>query len=381
LSFTSAQATELLTAFAARHPDAEAAVLSTCNRTEFLIAAPEDSGALGALLALVRMARPNAPIHRPDLPRYELLEDAAAHHLFRVAAGLDSAILGDLQILGQVRSAAKVAEATGTLGPILRQLFEQATKLGRHVRTHTAISRGAASVGSAIADIASRRLTAVSNPRIIVIGLGDTGKATARSLVKRGYRNLLLINRTQSRAQPLAAGLGVQVAPWEELSNELANAHCAVLATGASEPILGLDLLHAIAERRSDAELLIIDAGLPRNVAPGGPFQLIDIDDIRSCREAGLDQRRAAVPDVERMCAQRRRTWCEWRVLHPVETLLADLYSTLPGHIAWGTEELCGDEPDERVERIIRRTVRRALHGHVAELRRMYVDQILGDAR
>jgi len=203
LSFNRSQAAALLHDATAEMPGLEAVVLSTCNRTECYLAVPPDREAVANWLTYLRRVRPWAPILRSDCLCYELQDTAAARHLFGVACGLDSAILGDVQILSQVKASLQVAAESGTLGSTLQRVFSQAVHAGKRARRETPIGQGAASVGSVLAAMLAERFITQQvgdGIHILIIGAGEAARNIGQHIAKRQLGTVTFINRTDVQA-------------------------------------------------------------------------------------------------------------------------------------------------------------------------------------
>lgn len=365
LHFDREQALGFLQELAADRPDLEVLVVSTCNRSEFYLASRGGAEAVEALLAALRRARPDAPVLRADCPRYHLEGGEAARHLLRVACGADSQVLGDVQVLGQVREAGAVADEAGTLGPHLRRLLGHAVRAGKRAREETAIGRGAASLGSALASLLAGR----GRERILVLGAGDVARDIGRHLAKRGFGPLWFVNRTEARAVELAAECRGAAHPWSALDTLLREADVVIAATSAL--VLGRDALDAAAMARPDRALLVLDAGVPRNVEPGSRVPVLDLDAIRERQAEVVAARQAALPAVETIVAEEADRFARWIDAGATEDLIRSLF----GEAAVASREaaglLAGAEhvgPAE-VERLFMRSFKRLLHGHVRRLR------------
>lgn len=365
LHFDREQALGFLQELAADHPDMEVLVVSTCNRSEFYLASGDGTHAVEALLSGLRRVRPDAPVLRADCPRYRLEGQEAARHLMRVACGADSQVLGDVQVLGQVREAGAVAEEAGTLGSTLRRLVGHAVRAGKRAREETAIGRGAASLGSALAGILAGR----GRERILVLGAGDVARDIGRHLAKRGLGPLWFVNRTEARAAELAAECRGAAHPWAALDALLREADVVIAATSAL--VLGREALEAAAAARPDRSLLVVDAGVPRNIEPGSRVPVLDLDAIRERQAEVLAARQAALPAVEAIVADEVERFARWADGGATEDLIRSLF----GDAALASREaaglLAGAEhagPAE-VERVFLSSFKRLLHGHVRRLR------------
>jgi len=351
----------------------EAAVLSTCNRTEFYLASA-DEAAVERWLGYLRRLRPQAPILRADCHRYQLTGSEAFGHLVRVACGLDSAILGDGQILPQVRKAAAIAAQAGTLGIYLNQAFALAVRAGKRARAETRIGHGCPSLGSALAELIASHLRChrpERAARILVIGAGQIARDIGNNLAKRRLGELVFLNRTGERAVALAEHCGGQALAWSQLDSALDSADVIVAATSAPEPILRRERLDALVERRPLDPPLVVDGGVPRNIEAGSGLRIVDIDAIHEQREQVLAVRGAAVPAVEAMVELAVAAWAEWCGARPVEEAIASLYRQAPAFGREASEQLfaSGTPSPEQAEEVFLRMFRRVLHAPVRGLR------------
>ncbi|MGO9124059.1 MAG: glutamyl-tRNA reductase [Terriglobales bacterium] len=372
LSFQPAEAAALLHD-AAAVTGCEAAVLSTCNRTEFYLAAPGDA-AVEHWLAYLPRLRPHAPILRSECHRYQLTDKEALRHLVRVACGLDSAVLGDRQILSQVKEAAGIAAEAGTMGAYLNQAFAQAIRAGKQARAETGISHGAASLGSALAELVANHVVGHAReqvPRILVIGAGQIARDIGWNLAKRRLGELKFLNRSTEKATALAEHCGGQALAWSQLDEGLDAADVIVAATSAKEPILRRARLDALLERRPACPPLVVDAGVPRNTEAGSALGVVDIDAIREQRQRVLTVRRAAVPSVDAMVECEVASWVQWCEARPVEDAIGSLYrqAVVFGHEASRQLFASGTPSPKQAEEVFLRTFRRVLHGPVRRLR------------
>jgi glutamyl-tRNA reductase len=299
LAFTPAQTADALVAWRAAHPDVEAVLLSTCNRVELYAAA--DGPAAPVDVALV--ASYLADFHHvpPDELRGQLhtLEDQpVVGHLFRVAASLDSMVVGESQILSQVKQAYELAGQAGTAGPITHQLFQSALRVARRVASETSLHRHRVSVPSvAIADFASRVFERFDDKRVLVIGAGATAQETLQYLADVGARHVTVVNRDPDRAAALAARYDGRAAAWEELLDQLAEADLVVSTTGADQPIVSLDdYRRKVSRRRYERPLFVLDLAMPRDFQPAiadepGVY-LYAMDDLADACERNRAKRR-----------------------------------------------------------------------------------------
>lgn len=300
----------------------ELAMVSTCNRIELYGATAPTAEPADVVRALTRLAERwmggdaradeliEVATHRSGLP--------AAEHLVRVAAGLESMILGDNQILGQVRSAYRRASEAASVGPVLHRLFDTALRAGKRVQHETALVGGRSSVGAEAAQLTHRRLGSLGRRRCVVIGCGKTGVRAARQLVKLGAVDVVLINRTPQKAQELATDLWGRAAPFSALHRELAVADVGIVATSADVPPVRAASLKFCREmaQTTDRELLLIDLSMPRNIEPDvvglDGVSLVDLDTLAPPVHAAEAQRRAAVPAAEGIVREELADFAVW---------------------------------------------------------------------
>ncbi|HEV3225964.1 MAG TPA: glutamyl-tRNA reductase [Acidimicrobiales bacterium] len=281
----------------------EAVVLSTCNRIEVYAVAEKFHGGYDDVR--------NFFVDLSYLPPEEFAEhlyvhydEAAAAHLFGVAAGLDSAVLGESEILGQVRTAWERARDEGTTGFALNLLFRQALEVGKRVRTETGIGRGITSVAQAAVAMASDRLGSLEGRRVLLLGAGEMGEGMAASLTMAGVADVVVANRTWKTAKDLAARTSGRAVRLADVGAELVNADVLLTSTGASTIMLEHADLASAMGRRDDRPLLIVDIAMPRDVDPAAGaldgVTLLDMDDLRRFVAVGVKgrQREAAKAKV-----------------------------------------------------------------------------------
>jgi glutamyl-tRNA reductase len=315
----------------------EAVVLSTCNRTEIYLAAERYHGAVGDVRnSLVETTHTPPEAFADHLYAYH--DVAAVAHLFSVAAGLDSAVLGESEILGQVREAWEAATAEGAAGPGLHMLFRHALEVGKRARTETGIGRSMTSVSSAAVALAAERLGTLAGKRVLVLGAGEMAEGMVAALAAGGVAEVLVANRTPERAKALAervagAGHGTtsRAVPLFELPDALVEIDVLLTSTGATSVMLEHGEVELVAERRAGRELLIIDVAVPRDVDPSAAelpgVTLLDMDDLRAFAEVGLAERRreaAKARDIVDEEVARYREASTARQVAPVVTSLRE---------------------------------------------------------
>jgi glutamyl-tRNA reductase len=301
-----------------RHPAVgESAVLSTCNRTE-LVAIVADPAWGEAVLsqALVDHSR----IDQDELAeaRYVHGDRVAARHLFRVAAGLDSMVLGESEVQGQVRAARELAREAGTLGPFLDRTFAHALRAGRRVRAQTLVAAGAVSVSSVAVDLARVALGDLRDRRALLVGAGRAAEAAARALLGQGLAEVVVANRTPATASRLAARFGGRAADLDALADDIAAADVVISSTDAARTIVDASSVARALERGRERPLVLIDIAVPRDVDPRvgelPGVRLYDIDDLRRVADANLEGRRREAVRAEAIVAAEVRRFTGGRL-------------------------------------------------------------------
>ena len=283
----------------------EAVLLSTCNRIEVYAYAERFHGGYADIRELLARHSGLPPETVAD-ELYSHHDADAVQHLFSVAAGLDSVVVGEHEILGQVRDAWQAARDEGTVGAVLEPLFRRAVVAGKKVRATTGISHGIASLSHAAVALAKERLGTLAGRRVLVLGAGDVATGTLKSLANAGATDIAVANRTPERAEAAAASCGGRVVALDKVEPALVAADVVITTTGATDIVLEHSDIDEVMTRRGGAELLIVDVAVPRDVDPaarGLPgVTLLDMDDLgdfvrqgRAGREQEIDSVRAIV--------------------------------------------------------------------------------------
>ena len=295
---------------------AEGLLLATCNRVEVYGASETRISTLDIARCLDRrIGQPSlgygvagGHVSPESLPFYRYEDAQCARHLFRVACGIDSMVVGETEILGQAKKAYEAARAAGSAGRYLHRLFQRAFRVAKHVRTHTEITRGSVSVGSVAVDLAQKIFGDLGTCKVLVLGAGETSEKTARALVSRGVRDLRISNRSGERAENLAQLTAASVVPFETWSTECGEIDILIASTSSEAPLLSRAELEPLLRERIDRPLFIIDIAVPRNVdadvdALDGVY-LYDIDSLQSIAEQSLAMRREQIVAAEQIIAQ-----------------------------------------------------------------------------
>jgi glutamyl-tRNA reductase len=304
-----------LQALAERGSAREAVIVSTCNRAELYTACDDVALTRAELVTFVSEFQ-NVDPNDVAPHVYELTDLDAARHLFRVAAGLDSLVVGEPQILGQVKEAHTTAAETQTVGPVLNRLFHASFAVGKRVRTETGLGSGAVSVSYAAVSLAKKIFGDLEGRRVLVIGAGEMGKLTALHMKSQGVQHVTIVSRTMAHAARTAETIGGSAAPWDELDTVLAASDIVITATGATSPILTKAHLEAVMRPRRDRPLFVIDIALPRDVegAAGELEQvfLYNIDDLQATVRENLARRESEVARAEAIVGEEVEKFGAW---------------------------------------------------------------------
>ncbi len=295
LTFPAGAVPEVLAELRASEVVTEAVVLSTCNRIELYVHAERFHDGFRDVRAVLGRLSGVAP-DEFDPYLYVKYQNEAVRHLFEVTAGLDSVVVGEHEILGQVGRAWQLAQQEGASGPLLNLLFQRAIESGKKVRTDTDIGRSTASLGHAAVSLLRQRRDDLDGASVLVVGAGELGTDVAAALCRKHPVKPIVTNRTAVRAEELAERLEGRSVPFHELADQLSEVDVVICATGAAEPVISLDDLRAAATGR---RLLVLDLALPRDVPteaaelPG--VDLIDLAELQAFANEGLEARRAHV--------------------------------------------------------------------------------------
>ena len=338
----------------------EAVLVSTCNRSELYLVRPRRSA---RTIYLERLGR------YPEY-LYEKKGTAALRHLFRVASGLDSQVVGEAQILGQVREALFAARKAQATGPLLEQAFQRAIHTGKRARSETAIGAGAVSVAYAAVDLARSIFGDLAHEVALVLGAGEMAELVLVHLKDLGVRRILVLNRTRARAEKLARRFGGEALGMEDLPRALSEADIVIASAAAPHAIVRADRVREVLKGRKKP-LFLIDIALPRNIEPEvarlpGAY-LYDLDALKAVVEKNLAARAAELPRVERIVEEEVADYLEWyaghlardrirRIEAELEAQLeAELGALLRGKLA-GLDEAAAEALRRRVRRMLART-------------------------
>jgi len=360
-----------LHALASREHLAELVLLSTCNRTEVYARTTKfHDGVDDVRHFLAEQAGLDPDLLAEQLYTYH--DDAAVAHLFGVAAGLDSMIIGESEILGQVREAWQTAEGEGTIGQLLSRTFRQAVEVGKRARTETGIGRHTVSISSAAVTVAAERLGSLEGRRVLLLGAGDVGEGMALALAGAGVDEIVVANRSRTRGRELARRVGGSAIALDEVADALVTCDVLLSSTTAPGTLIERGDMEEVMQRRDGRAILVVDVAVPRDVDPGVGqvfgVTLLDIDDLKAIGEQSLQARRAEVGNVREIITDeldRFRLERSAREVAPLVAALRDRGETLrQSELERLTARLRSLTPEQReaVEQLTRGLVSKLLH-------------------
>jgi glutamyl-tRNA reductase len=378
LALTEGKAAGVLSALVSEESISEAAALSTCNRTELYLVATDSVAAETAGLGV--LAR-EAGIPPTELlgPLYSLRDADAGRHLYGVTAGLDSMILGEAEIQGQVKRAYELALVEGATGPILNRMFRGALAAGKRARTETAVGEKGVSIPSVAVELAQRNLGDLSARRVLLIGAGETSEITARALAARGSDAVFIANRGYKRAISLAERFGGEAVRVDELPRQLASADIVVSATNSPHHLIERSELESIMGQRDGAPLLLIDLAVPRDIDPEcrqvTGVSLFDVDEVQAIVERNAFGREAEARHAGRILDSELSRFERWLGSQEVMPTVAALRERAEGIVkqvlaenATRWESLSAADR-ERLEQMARAIANRLLHEPTVRLK------------
>jgi glutamyl-tRNA reductase len=336
----------------------EAAILSTCNRTEVYIRAEEPAPAARWLEDFHRVPADSLSPYLYTLPR-----EKAVTHAFRVASGLDSMVLGEPQILGQMKQAVRHAESAGTLGLVLNRLFQRTFAVAKDVRTHTEIGSASISMAAASVKLAERIFPSIGSERVLFVGSGEMIELAATHFAARSPKSITIANRTLERGKQLAERFGAEAITLTELPERLPEFGIIVSCTASTLPILGKGLLERVVKARRHAPIFIVDLAVPRDVEPEAAdlddVFLYSIDDLSNIIKENLQIRRESVVQAEQMIATQAESfvrWLEGRTVVPTITALQGHHNALrAAELERARRMLAGGTPPAEVLELLAR--------------------------
>jgi glutamyl-tRNA reductase len=350
--------------------------ISTCNRIELYAVSNQLAFAeLETFLAEVS----DVPTEQFTPHSYCLSGMDVVRHLFEVAAGLDSLVIGEPQILGQVTHALELARGQDTAGPLLNRLFQAAIHAGKRTRTETAISRNAASVSSLAASLSERVVHKISDAQIVILGAGEMAELAVESLRKRGAQKILVVNRTLERAHALAQRWDAESATFEHLHSALVSADILIASTGAPHTLISPEMVQETMRHRAERPLVLIDIAVPRDIDPAAAniphVKLYDMDSLNTRLEHSLAERMAEIPLVKNILAEELGLFEDYLKSLDILPLIADMRQNAETIRQSEFEKTLRHLPDlteaerEHIEAMTQALVKKLLHAPTQRLR------------
>jgi glutamyl-tRNA reductase len=371
IALTDHAAEPLLHELTAHPAIGEAVALSTCNRTELYLLVTDPVEAESAVLALLARRAGIRPTELLD-GIYSLRNCDAARHLYRVAGGLESMIVGEAEVQGQVKRAYEAALAARTTGPMTNKLFRAALATGKRVRTETAISAGRASVASVAVDAAQDALGDLTARHVLLIGAGETAELTARALHDHGVTTMFIANRRRDRAIALAQQFGGDSGSFDALPGELTRADIVISSTSSPHALLGAEELATVVDQRNGRALLLIDLAVPRDIDPDcgelPGVTVVDIDGLQAQVRRHISVRKAEARRAEGIVEEEIQAFAGWlgtlEVMPTVSALRAHADDIVAQVLAEneGRWDSLSDRDRKRVEALARAVAKRLLH-------------------
>jgi glutamyl-tRNA reductase len=355
--------------------ESEVVLFSTCNRTELYVFSPDGTGLnadrFSSLLVTEKAAR--------DIPENVFMTRSgteAVSHLFAVASGIDSLVIGDVQILAQLKEGLTLAQETDAAGFFLTRLFQAALHAGRRARSETRIGEGAVSVSYAAVELAEKIFERLSEKRALVLGAGEMAQLTAKHLRAKDVGQLLIVNRTRERSDSLAAMVNGTAIPFEDLIPRLNDVDILISSIASDEYVFTADQLREINKKREGGALFIIDIGVPRNIDPAvrnlENVFLYDLDSLNGLVRENEQKRKNEIPKVERIIAEELREFGSWfEALHATPTIAALMELVENIRKSEVDRNINRFDPRDRelVELVTRRIVKKILHTPIINLK------------
>jgi glutamyl-tRNA reductase len=381
LAFREDELAETLLAITRELPVAEALLISTCNRVEVYGVAKPGADATSEVRAWIAKRR-NVRLADVGEALYERRGPAAIRHVFSVASSLDSLVVGEAQILGQLKDAYAFAGTAGTSGPVLSRAVERAFGVAKRVRTETLIARGAANVSSVAVELAGRVFGNLAGKNVLVIGAGKMSSLAAKHLYSNGAQKIVVTNRSPAKADALADEIEATARPWAELEQLLVEADVVITSTGSREPVLTKPMFKKIAKARRYRPMMVIDIAVPRDAEPAiadvDGVYLFDIDDLDKVVAANLAERQKAAEHAGRIVEHEAGQFEHWlrsqRVVPTIRALRDKFAQVADAEVQKALEQLARkdmtrDQQREMLQRVVQLVVNKLLHQPMAVLR------------
>lgn len=380
IAFSAARLPDALAKLCDRETICEAAILSTCNRAELYAATPEPAAAVADLVRFISEYH-QVGVEQVETHLYRHTDDTAARHLFRVASGIDSMVLGEGEILSQVKQAHQHAAEAGTSRTFLNELFQRGLHIGKRARTETGIHRGAVSVSSVAVELACDVFGDLRGREVLVVGAGEMSAQTLKHLVAHGVATVVVANRTYERAAELAAANGGLAIRFDDFPQRLQSADIIVSASAAPHPILTVEKLRPHLAARRGRPLFVIDIAVPRDVEPEVAqlpnVYLFDVDDLQEVSDRSRHEREREVARVEALIEDETARFMSWLRSRGATPLVTALRSHAEALRDQETERYLrrlahlSAEDQETVRQMMRALTNKLLHAPLTNIKRI----------
>jgi glutamyl-tRNA reductase len=381
LAFREDEVADTLHALTRELPVTEALLISTCNRVEVYGVAKPGSDAPPVVRQWLAQRR-SVKLADVGEALYERRGPAAIRHVFSVASSLDSLVVGEAQILGQLKASYAFAGTAGTSGPVLSRAIERAFGVAKRVRTETPIARGAANVSSVAVELAGRVFGNLAGKSVLVVGAGKMSSLAARHLYSNGAQRIVVTNRSPEKAEALAEEIEATARPWAELEQLLAAADVVISSTGAREPVLTKAMFKRVAKARRYRPMMVIDIAVPRDAEPqiqdvDGVY-LFDIDDLDKVVAANLAERQKAAEHAGKIVEHEATQFEHWLssqgVVPTIRALREKFAAVGDAEVSKALDQLARkdltrDQQRELIQRVVQLVINKLLHQPMAVLR------------
>jgi glutamyl-tRNA reductase len=381
VTFQAERLQSALDEFVRREPVKEAAILSTCNRTELYCALGEPQAALDWLASYHRVQTQELKPYVYTLPHAE-----AVRHAFRVASGLDSMVVGEPQILGQMKAAARAAESAGTLGTLLNKLFQRSFAVAKEVRSNTGIGANVVSMAAAAVKLAARIFPSLADQKVLLIGAGEMIELAATHFAAQRPRAMAVANRTLERAQALAHRFGAESMELRDLPERLPEYDIVISCTASSLPIIGKGTMERTVRVRRHRPMFMVDLAVPRDieveVAAMDDVFLYTVDDLSAMVREGVDSRQSAVAQAEAIIESQVGSFLHWMDAREMVPLIRQLRESAEdarrGEVERAARQLArGDDPTAVLEALSHGLTNKLLHAPTQALNQGASDDAL----
>ncbi|OUU25326.1 MAG: glutamyl-tRNA reductase [Planctomycetia bacterium TMED53] len=377
IAFKSEEATAFLSELKDKHSIDEALLVSTCNRTELFIGTDNVHKGLSSLEEVLQIWERERNFKLPICPPPNIVDHhKSVERLLRVTAGLESQIIGESEIQGQVRNAMNHSSDAGVNGPVILKLWEKALRCGKRVRSETPLGDGALSVAYGALEVAKKIFGELSNVRVTVVGAGEVSELVLQNLQGQSTKSLKILNRSLERAEHLAKTHGAGLGGLDELPQALIDSDLLIISTGASEPVISKEMVLKALSKRKGGGLLLVDLGLPRDVDPAvdkiGDVFLYNLDDLARLVEENLKTRRDAIPEAEEIVHHEAKQFANWLDSRRLDPAIRSLRGALENAGLYELQQMkrnLSTEEYERMEKLVRKVINRLLHRSTQELR------------